>query len=229
MGETTMNYTVGSGYHPGIDPRGINREEFFHLWHANVTANSKPEQIIVIGDSGAVIPKLPGITPVELRGDLGHIGDALNGTKNYEFVGWSTSVMALALLCYANETDFVFVEQDVLMFGGCIEKMYEEIGEASVIFGKSGLMSCAQSLFLVRHAYLPMFVHQYLSLGTDTRVGHLGEDHFTAASKCWPEDWRQFNFGVDRDRPDGWIDQRPLYVQQLTAGEMAAMKEKGMI
>jgi hypothetical protein len=222
-----MNYTICSGYHPRFGSR-----EFFELWVQNAKENiqNSGHCAIVIGDSGADIPGDRRVIRMSVEGNRGHIGDHIHGRKTGDgFVGWSATVMALALLCYQNETDMVYQEQDCLTFGDCIETMYREIGDGKVIFGKSKAMSCAQSLFLVRYDYLPQFVSDYISVGPDTNSSCLTEDHFKLMLERKPQQWRQFSFGVDRERPEGWIEQRPMYVQQLTPDELALLKERGMI
>jgi hypothetical protein len=224
-----MSYTVCSGYH-----EGERRLSFYDdLWLPNVLTHTQLSQIIIIADDGAHTGNFiegRGVEHLSLNGNLGHIGDLIHGNKpKHQFVGWSATVMALAMLCYQNETDMVYQEQDCLTFGDCIETMYKEIGDGKVIFGKSKLMPCSQSLFLVKHDYLPQFVADYLGVGPDTEKGFYTEEHFALLRQRKPKQWRQFSFGVDRERPNGWADQRPMYVQQLKETELDMLAEKGMI
>lgn len=166
---------------------------------------------------------------IELTGNLGHVGDLLNGSKPHHLCGWSAAIMALAWIAYCNESDLIYREADCLAFGPWVDKIYEDCGDAMVCFGSTDNMPCAQSLFLVKHEYIPEFTKLYLQLGTDAHDFHLPEWKFAALEKAWPEYWKRFTFGVDRARPDGWMDQRPMYVQHLTQGELEEMKRRGMI
>jgi hypothetical protein len=78
-------------------------------------------------------------------------------------------------------------------------------------------MNCAQSLFMVKHHFIPAFVSVYLSLGPDR--SHLGEDKFIHVERCYPKLTRKLSFGVDRMRPIPWDDE-VFYFQQPTPNEL---------
>jgi hypothetical protein len=161
-----------------------------------------------------------------LKGNLGHIGDLLEGRKPHKFCGWSMGVMTLALLAYQNETDFIYKEQDCLAFGPWVERLYSECGDKKVCFGKNGLMTCAQSLFLVKHDFIPEFVRSYLGTGPDAAT--MPETKFSNMAKVNQPNWTQFGFGVDRDRPIPWDDE-VFYAQHLTRNELGELSKRGLI
>lgn len=215
-------YLLGTGYH--------EREgsfEFAKIWRENAVKAHPNARILCIADSGA-IPPYPKEEVISLTGDIGHIGDLLHGRKQYEFCGWTMVVLTLALLAYQDERDFIFREQDVLEFGGTLFQMERQIGNAGIIFGKSELHACAQSLFLIKHWYLPEFVRQYLSTGPENHKDNVGEIKFRKLMAENAHAWTQFDLGVDRERPlpfnaPNW------YCQQLTKEELDELRKRGLI
>lgn len=224
------NYLIGSGYYHGVG-KALETESFYKTWLKNVQQTGVKE-IVIIANGGCRVPMLrsapPGLSVVSLSGNLGHVGQLLSGEKPNEFGGWSGSIMALAMIAYNAEKDFVFVEQDCLMFGPCIQRMYDEIGDGGVIFGSNKFMECAQSLFLVRYRYILDFISLYLTTGAENDHFNLPEHKFSRLQKQYPSEWKRFSFGLDRDRPLT-LEAPVWYVQQLTADELTMLKEKGLI
>lgn len=227
-------YTLIAGYHRKRDD--TRYDKFFQTWLNNVcTLTPQPQRIIIIADSGARPPiadchwdlRVP-ITVIHLFGDLGSCGDLIHGSKTYHFSGWTGVVLAGAMLAYTNETDMVFFEEDVLAFGNVIGQMDKEIGDGKVIFGSCNFMPCAQSLFLVRHAYLPEFTKLFLSQGQQKLEENLGEHIFCRLEQVFPSVWKRFSFGYDRSRPLK-MDDPVWYVQHITPSEMAEFEKRGLI
>ena len=169
---------------------------------------------------------------IRLSGDLGHFMDLVNGKKPFAFNSWMASVLALALLAYNNTSDFIYLEQDCLAFGPWVEKIYADLGDAGVVFGRKHQsepwMPCSQSLFLVRHGYIPEFVRLILGEGPQNIDGNLGEHIFIRLAERYPDKWKQFAWGVDRERPIPY-DDPVFYAQQLKPEELATLKEKGLL
>jgi len=227
-------YTLISGYHRKRDDSRY--DTFFQTWLNNVCKlNPQPQRIIIIADSGARPPlsdcqwdiRVP-ITVIHLFGNLGSCGDLIHGNKPHHFAGWTGVVLSGALLAYTNETDFVFMEQDCLCFGDVIGEMDKAIGDGGIVFGNFPSQPCAQSLFLVRHAYIPEFVRLFLSQGHQKEQKNLGEHVFARLESEHPEQWKRFAFGFDRARPFK-LDDEVFYIQQMTAAELEELKKKGLI
>jgi hypothetical protein len=216
--------TIVTGYH---ETEGSY--EFPEIWSANTRKHFPQSPIITIGVGGDY-PCYTSDSHINLSGNLGHVGDLLHGRNYHQFCGWSAAVLAGAMLCYINETDMVYKEQDVLCFGAPLFQMQRQLGNKCVIFGKcqSNQHACAQSLFMVRHAYIPEFVRLYLNEGSDGRKDNLPEIKFKRLMEKHPDQWCQFDFGVDRDRPLPW-DAPTWYAQRFTKEELDELERRKLI
>lgn len=169
---------------------------------------------------------------IQIPGNLGHVGDLLNGSKKYEFCGWSSAVLALAMIAYCDESDFIYKEQDCLAFGPWVEQLYADMGDGNMVFGgqmkSSPWMPTAQSLFLVRHSFIPHFIWRYLNQGTDNDVNNLPEHKFAKMLANEPHHFRKLSFGVDRERPIPWED-KVFYVQKLCNQELIGLRNRGLL
>lgn len=157
----------------------------------------------------------------------------MKGRVPNEWSGWSASMVALALIAHCNNTDFVYTESDCLRFGKCIEQMYADCGDGSFIFGPRHdgppWMASSQSLFLVKHAFIPHFVSAYLALGGERTEINLGEQKFVRLEeKFGPKIVKRLSFGVDRCRPIPW-GAPAFYFQQPTAAELEEAKTRGLL
>lgn len=231
-----MRYVIGSGY---IGARESVKEAFARVWLDNTVKYSSPERIVILTSCGAVFPIRQVkqdpyfIQQIAMSGDLGSCGALLHGSKTYQFNGWMGNMLALALIAYNDEADFIYKEEDCLAFGPWVDKMYDEIGSGGVIFGdcKDGhieKMPCAQSLFLVRHSFIPEFVSTLLSSPAQNCDAELGEHKFKRFQDGNPTMWKRFSFGYDRGRPFN-VDDPVFYIQQITNEELLVLVEKGLM
>ena len=233
-----MSYLLGSGYHYTKD----EHDEFVGIWVKNtVSVNPLPQHILILTDSNSVPPRptqdaLAGVrySVVPLHGNLGKHDLLLTGEKTHRFNGWSGCMLALAMIAYTDEVDFVYKESDCLWYGDVVNEMYRQLGDGGIIFGNclnpdgSQFQECAQSLFLVKHAFIPDFVSTYLASPAQNRVDELGERKFAAMERANPTMWKRFTFGYDRGRPINFND--PIfYVQQLTAEELDDFRARGLV
>ena len=223
-----MSYVIGSGYIGGDQ----GREEFYRIWVSNLERNPdvKPAHCFVICSRGeSPVDERHWIRKLELNGDLGHI--CRDHSQRRQIEGWAADVMATAMLAYIDESDFLFIEQDCLPFGPFVSQMFRELGEEGMIFGSNSWMPSAQSLFLVRHAFIPDFVHAYLGKKIrDKKLG--GEQAFKELEAEFPGKCKRLSFGFDRDRPpEGFASMRGKvwYVQQISQAEIGQLRETGFI
>jgi hypothetical protein len=202
---------------------------FAPVWVENTRRHFPNSKVITLA-VGGVMPQSVLGSALGLAGNLGHIGDLLHGRKSHLFCGWSAAVLAGALLCYMNETDMIWKEQDVLCFGAPLFQMDRQLGTKGIIFGKcpSGAHACAQSLFMVRHDYIPEFVRLYIGEGGDAHNTNLPEVKFRRLLERHPDKWCQFDFGFDRERPLDF-NASTWYAQRFTKDEMAELYRSRMI
>lgn len=214
-------YTLGTGFFG-------NRAKLagMNIWQQCLKHNIQqaPEAILVAavgmqwGEWFHLDRLMPWPKPqaINLRGNLGHVGDLLNGTKNHQLCGWSAGFLTLAMQAYMNETDFLYVEQDVIVRGDVHAQAFEDLGEGSWIFGKAHtsapFMPCGQSLVYVRHEFIPTLVCDYLKCATDAQ--QLPESKFQALEDMKPCRARRLSFGFDRETPD--FNQPIWYAQHLS-------------
>lgn len=210
-----MKYVLISGYfekHAGM--------AWFHsLWMDTLLryATPAPKRIFIIASGENCIIQPTGREArgewIRLPGDLGHCDDLLSGRKPFFMPGCPATWMAGAWLAYMNECDAIFYEQDVLAFGPWVERIYHDLGDKDVIFGRNQMQGAATSLFLVRHRYIPQFVMDYLSEGPETVISRIPETKFNRMEARKPEHYCRYSFGFDKDRPfdiskDVWFGQK---------------------
>lgn len=222
-----MNPLIITGYHE----TGEKDVDFAWIWHRNTTANYRG-QIYVVETKSSRFPPFDDIIHIPTNYNLGHIGDLLNGTSRHVFCGWSASMLAGAMIAYNCGKDMVYKESDCLAFGPWMQTMYNELGSAGLIFGRKHQsepwMPCSQSLFLVRHSYIPTFVSRYLALGTDNDVNNLPETKFQRLEEADWDNVKRLSFGYDRERPVNFRDP-VFYLQKITTSEMQELIKRGLV
>lgn len=229
-----MRWLLGSSFYDRGKGGPSLRREFAAIWaENNARADVKPTRTVVISEGGSKMPNVGWATDVvRLTGDLGHCHDLIEGRKPHEFSGWSATMLAAALMAYTDEADFIYKESDCLAFGPWVKQIYDDLGTGDIVFGgkmtSPPWMPCAQSLFLVRHKAIPMFVRTYLALGGDNNRTNLGEHKFVKLASTFPMKVRHLSFGVDRERPIPW-NAPVFYFQQPTIAEIDEARTRGLI
>lgn len=230
-----MRFLIGSSYFDQGKNGPDFRREFAAIWAENVgKAMPRPSRVVVISEGGSRRPSVGwGTDVVRLTGDCGHCDQLVKGERDNEFSGWSASMCALAMLAYTDMADFVYFEEDCLAFGDWVGQLYRDLGDGDLAFGAkmrgAPWMPAAQSLFIVRHRFIPMFVSTYLGLGGERDASNLGEHKFVKLEQRFgPKRVRRLTFGVDRERPIPW-GAKVFYAQQWTAAELAEARRQGLI
>lgn len=227
-----MKYLVGTSFFAHGRFGAEYRTAFHRHWRASVARMTPaPSRVVVVCEGGSVVEPAQGYEILRLTGDLGHCGQILNGTRASEFSSWSSAMLLCAMAAYSDESDFVYVEEDCLLFGDCLGAAYRALGHGQMIFGQKHRgpphMSCSQSFFVVRHAFIPKFVATFITLGGEKTV--LGEDKFIAIENQFgTAKIRRLPFGVDRERPLP-IGAPVWYAQQITPDELTALREAGLL
>lgn len=221
-----MKYLIGTGYHPHR-----SSDWLYAVWLDNTLKYTDAAAIVVMADSGSnpsVVYPRERVRWLSLPGDTGHIYDLLARRKPYDWCGWSMVVCATALMAYAAECDYIHKESDCLAFGPWVERMYAEAGDYGVLFGSARAARAVQSLFMVKHWYIPEFVRLYLGAGNDSLWDNRGEEKFFRLEHEHPKWWGRYSFGYDRDRPINMADE-VFYAQKLTPEELLAFERKGLV
>lgn len=223
-------YLIGTGFWT-TEEDGEKNMEFLDVWWLNTREKLSNNLYVVVNCSDVDLRQI-NIDEISIH-NLGHIGrPPVIVPDDYELDGWAMSVLMSALAAYAAKADFIYKEQDCLAFGDWVGELYRELDakNAQMLVGKinSHIGLRGQSLFIVKHGYIPRFIKEFISVS----IGHcskklLGEQKFDRMMQYLP--WMQeMDIGYDRMRPASW-DEPIYYVQQLTDDELKQLKEKGLI
>lgn len=226
-----MNYVIISGYHR----TGKDSDSFAALWWSNLKryANPAPKHTYIIETNGGPFPiRSMDITTIPTFHNLGHVGMLLSGEKKYELCGWSASTIAGLMIAYNTGADAIYLESDALAFGPWVKRVYSDIGDAGFVFGrqmKSAPWMCgAQSLFMVKHAYIPKFCSEYLRMGSEMDVANLPENKHCRMEGIDGANVRRLSFGFDRERPIQYEDE-VFYAQKLSQEELHELNKRGLL
>lgn len=223
-----MDFLICSGYH---ETEGSVEQA--NLWYANTRKYYPDAQIAVVSTEHPFPIWSPDITDIRGKRNLFHIHHLLSGQTDNLYSGWSIAVVLLALYAYHRRMDALFKEQDCFAFGMYAEQMYADLGDGGLVFGDcknpdgSLMMPCAQSLFLVRHSFIPTFVMQHLAEGPENVEANITEKKWERMA-AKDTNYRKLSFGVDRGRPIPY-DAPCFYAQHVDAQEMAELKRRGLL
>lgn len=237
-----MAYILGTGYFNGKAESGL--DWFARLWLHNsiIWPDRLPQKIICVSVGNSHPPyialakemEIPiPIDVIDLQGNAGHIHQLIGKSlpkKDYRHCGVTSTFMALAALAYATECDLIYKEQDCLAFGQWVWALYEWVWPDSwgMAFGKNKVCYSAQSLFIIRHWFIPEFIKSLIQYGDERDERNLPEAKFNRLIEEHPNQVRQFDFGYDRDRPFN-IDDPVFYIQKLTPEELLRLRRCGLI
>lgn len=228
----SKNYTIITGYWNGKNSWRKESQEykkyFFDVWYENTIKYSNPKDIFVINSGSEFLPEKKLGKWVDLSFNLGHVHD-LDNNDYYikKFGGWSMSFIIGAYICYANNTDMIYKEQDCLAFNQWVDTMYDELekNNKKMLFGNpshSDNQGLEQSLFLIKHESLLNFVNLYTSIKyNDSGVGNLRpEMKFRfIIDNFFNNVYSYIPFGFGRSRPNTKPN-GPYYFQQINESEL---------
>lgn len=235
-----MKFLLASSYFhaPGAKWAGW----LFHVWWTNVlAANPRPEKVVIIAQAGCKIPTLKWnwrgrkILPevINLTGDIGWCDHLLKGEKKVVMPACCASWLACAWLAYMNESDLIVLEQDCLVFGNWVERLYKDLSDKQAIFGESRMQGTATAIFLIRHAFIPQFVMDYLGEGTQNHLQRISETCLHRIIERKPEQYTRFKFGTGKDRPMALGDMKDkdnvLYIEKATPDELRVLENYGLV
>jgi hypothetical protein len=233
-----MDYSIGTGFWAGTGWRGRDdksKADFFNIWWNNNLKYANPKDVFIINPNSEIVPEEKKGQWINLSFNAGHVHDLdKNDNPNKKFGGWSLAFIQLAMLAYSNNTDLVFLEQDCITIGECIPRLYEEIKDKGMIFGRPGDsngQSLEQSFFLIKHPFLLSFVQEYLNLNYNDAGPYFmrPEVKFLRILQTkFQNQWKCMDLGYGRARPKDW-NEETYYLQQLKPEELLKLKEMGKI
>ena len=202
-------YGIYTGYSKDVNPQkygGLASDDFFNVWLKNTRENSSAPVFVVGPDKPPAFPQY-WYGRVKVLDTYPNHGPSENDGKALS--GWTTGVLAGLLHAYLHKHDMIYKEQDCLWYGDPIGELYKQIENAGIIYGKNKMFGHANSLFLVKHSYIPYMIHH---ITDPEKVSRLPEHTFRDLKNS-----RQFSFGYDRDRP--FRNDATWYVQQVSPAE----------
>lgn len=231
-----MNYLLGSGFHGGQKER-----EFGVIWANGLIKYCSviPEHIAILSVGGSEpykrlfhVDGWPQEEIVHLKGNNGHVGQLMGGEKTGPLCGWSAALLWLCMTAYANESDLLFYEQDVLAFGDWFGQLQKDLGDGKFIWGKKMVsepfMHGANSIVYIRHDFLLTFVKEYIECGNESDPDRVPETKFRMIEMKYPQASRRLSFPCDRERPIPW--EAPVwYAQKFTEEEMSEIYRRGLL
>ena len=236
-----LNYIIGSGWFSdeyNKTQKGKNANEHQKHYGGIVGRNSKfskywlshilnqsilPKKIFILdADSPEEIDinvKNHGL--VEISRQLKNYGHGVHCSKNNILCGWARGFLHGAMQAYLNDCDYVYVEQDLLLFG---EKFIENIFEllekndkqVCCINGDETPQKLQQSLVVVKHSYLIKYITGLLN-STDHTISEELKHYNVIGNDIM---WCPYKGGRQRKN----LDKENYCFQHLTSEEIEKLK-----
>lgn len=135
---------------------------------------------------------------------------------------WAASHIAGANYCYLNNFDFLYIEQDCLVYG--LDKIID--------WARSNVLNiayncdqysyapgwAAHALVYSKWEYLPVYLNRMIQSGMKD-TGGIELKHEVMYNHLFKDDYTNWQFGYDRKRPIDW-SQPMFYAQQLSDEEI---------
>lgn len=167
---------VGTGWYSSqVQPKyrtngdvTIRTREFQHIWWHGVLRYVRPDAIVVVDSNSPVEPLAPpdgspNVQRIRLATNPGHAT-----TSSGHYCGWTASVILSLDYAIANNAEaFVYVEQDVALFGQSVsDSIRENLSTARYLFGKSDASTqpLQQSFFAIRGDSMRLFLSRLHSI-----------------------------------------------------------------
>jgi hypothetical protein len=164
---------------------------------------------------------------VEVSYQIRNFGHGTIASKENILCGWARGVLHGAMQAYLNDMDFVYIEQDLLLFGkdflkNIFIKMDKEKKKMCYMNGTDTPQKIQQSLILVKHDYLHIYISDLLS---DTNHTQTEEDkHFNIVNN---EYLLYSPYRGGRQRKD--LNPNFFCLQHLSDNEISYYLKKGQI
>jgi len=177
------NYIIGSGWYSdefnktqiGIKTNNFQKnyggiagrnKNFSKYWLSHILKQSiLPKKIFILdADSPQDIDiNVKNHSLVEISRQLKNFGHGVHCSKKNILCGWARGFLHGAMQAYLNDCDYVYVEQDLLIFGkNFIENIFKLLEKNNkqicCIDGNETCQKLQQSLVFVKHSYLIKYI-----------------------------------------------------------------------
>ena len=236
-----LNYIVGSGWfsdqynktqvgaktnnhqktYGGIAGRN---SQFSKYWLSHILNQSiLPKKIFILdADSPEEIDiNVKNHSLVEISRQLKNFGHGAHCCKNNILCGWARGFIYGAMQAYLNDCDYVYVEQDLLLFGkNFIENIFKLLEnnnkQICCIDGSETPQKLQQSLVVVKHSYLIKYITGLLN-STDHTISEELKHYNVIKNDII---WCPYNGGRQRKN----LDKENYCLQHLTSTEIEKLK-----
>jgi len=221
-------YVIGSGFfctedgnvkHGGTARFGtdtfVHTPEFFNLWFEYISKFTTPEYVFITDARSPAVPGIPKNNNFDIiwyrrKDNLGHAR------------GWNDGVIQGAEFAHQKNCDYVYVEQDCLVYGkGWVEKcMYGMDKPVLLGEGGPGNWPIQQCLIVVKNYFIPTFVKLIGETLKDEAGKDIAQEYMY--SRRLEGHYEFIPFVGGRHRPladDYW------YAQHIKPEELKKMKE----
>lgn len=167
IGRHSINH-IKKGNYGSLRSRSL---EFSDYWLSSILNQSIQPKKICILDANSPDKMSDNVynnNLVEVSYQIKNFGHGIFASKKNILCGWARSVLHGAMQAYINNLDFVYIEQDLLLFGkdflkNIFIKMDNEKKKICYMDGDETPQKIQQSLIIVKHDYLHIYLSNLLS------------------------------------------------------------------
>ena len=199
---------------------------FSKYWLSHIMNQSiLPKKIFILdADSPEEIDiNVKNHTLVEMSKQLKNFGHGAYCAKYNILCGWARGFLHGAMQAYINDCDYVYVEQDLLIFGkNFIENVFKLMEktnkEVCFIDGDETPQKLQQSFIVVKHSYLIKYITGLLGSANNNISEEL--KHYNVVKNDIM--WCQYRGGRQRKK----LNEEYFCLQHLTSKELEKLKDK---
>lgn len=241
-----LNYIIGSGWFSDKYNKtqiGVKTNNFQKIYGGNYGRNSKfskywlshilnqsilPKKIFILdADSPDEIDiNVKNHNLVEISKQLKNFGHGVHCVKDNILCGWARGFLYGAMQAYLNDCDYVYVEQDLLLFGkNFIENIFKLLEKNNkqicCIDGDETPQKIQQSLVVVKNSYLIKYITSLLNSKDHTISEELKHYNIIKNDVMWC----QYRGGRQRKN----LDKEFYCLQHLTEEEINTLKNENKL
>jgi hypothetical protein len=203
--------------------------EFSKYWLSSILAQSiLPEKIFILDANSPeeIDEKVKNHKLVEISKQLKNFGHGVICVEQNILCGWARGFIYGATQAYLNDLNYVYVEQDLLLFGDkFIENIFDLLEknkkEICYLTGNETPQKLQQSVVIVKHSYLPKLISGLINC-TDHTISEELKHHNIIKNDVM---WSPYSGGRQRKNlnPDNFC------LQHMTINEINYYKQAGKI